>query len=153
MNSRALINIIDNLESSSITDALSANQGRVLNITKQDKIVDTGWKNITLSEGIVTYGPTTIPQYRKIGNVVYIRGAVKNILTANTIVGVLPEEARPTGANHNYLMPTTNNNGANFARIVITAAGQIKIESISSNLTASYGESRWFPINTSYIVD
>lgn len=153
MNSRTLINIIDSLDSTSTTDALSANMGRELDNTKQDKIVDTGWKNITLSEGIVTYGPTTIPQYRKIGNVVYIRGAVKNILTANTIVGVLPEEARPTGANHNYLMPTTNNNGANFARIVITAAGQIKIESISSNLTASYGESRWFPINTSYIVD
>lgn len=30
MNSKALINVIDNLESSSITDALSANQGRVL---------------------------------------------------------------------------------------------------------------------------
>lgn len=74
MNSRAIINVIDNLESTSITDALSANQGRVL----KEMIEDTSGVNVVnnltststtdalsayqgkvLNEKIVDVSPTT----------------------------------------------------------------------------------------------
>lgn len=95
MDSRAIIGIIDNLESTSVTDALSANMGRELNNTKQDKIVDSGWLDLPLSNGAVAYSTAQKPQYRKIGNVVYIRGVFKGVTSTPVVIGQLPVGYRP----------------------------------------------------------
>ena len=44
----------------------------------QSAITDTGWLNLPLADGIQPYGGA--PQYQKIGKLVAIRGAVKNVL-------------------------------------------------------------------------
>ena len=61
MDSRAIINIVDNLESTSVTDALSANQGRVLknlidNIPINEKNIMTAKLdgNVTTVSGVYT---------------------------------------------------------------------------------------------------
>lgn len=237
MDSRALINIIDNLDSTSITDALSANQGRVLKelidgindyVSKDgdtlnnkdlntliDKVyigygfgltntpygnagflinipnpnnaaytrqifshysnniiytrslnngvwndwapltsTDSGWIDITLSGNVQTYTNNNRPQYRKIGNVVYLRGSAKNITADNTTIGVLPAGYRPTDMSHNYLQPTSNENSStNFCRIKVGTDGAIIVEGISNGITATYNSSDWFPINTCFLID
>lgn len=63
--------IVDNLSSTSATVPLSAKQGKVLN----DKIIDSGWTNVSLENGWSNLGNRTT-QYRKIGNIVYVRGTI-----------------------------------------------------------------------------
>lgn len=75
MDSRAIINVVDNLTSTSITDALSANQGRVLKgmidnieIPTEDKNIITVSLNSTNTQangtGTIPFGHT----YTLIGN-------------------------------------------------------------------------------------
>ena len=235
MNSRAIINVIDSLESTSITDALSANQGRVLKSlideiepvgngdtlnnkdlnTLIDKVyvgygynltnapygsagflinipnpnnasyarqffshysnnivytrslnngvwnewspltsVDSGWLALPLSGDVQAYSTNVQPQYRKIGNVVYLRGAVKNVTSDNTTIGVLPTGYRPTNISHQYIQATSNENGSpNFSRIKVSTDGSIIVEGISTGITATYNNTDWFPINTSFIMN
>ena len=153
MDSRAIINVIDNLESTNATDALSANMGRELNNNKQDKIVDSDWITLTLSGDVIQYDAAIPPQYRRIGNKVYLRGAVKNITTSGTTIAILPEGYRPT-MTHNYLQLTSIQGGSpNFTRMKVTTAGVLMLESISTGITATYHEDRWYPIHTSYLID
>lgn len=235
MDSRAIIGIIDNLESTSTTDALSANQGRVLkNLideiepvdngntlnnmdlnTLTDKVYigygynltnapygsagflinipnpnnaayarqffshysnniiytrslnngvwnewspltseDSGWLALPLSGNVLAYSTNVQPQYRKIGNVVYLRGAVKNVTSDNTTIGVLPIGYRPTNISHQYIQATSNESGSpNFSRIKVSTDGSIIVEGISTGITATYNNTDWFPINTSFIMN
>ena len=115
---------------------------------------DTGWVTLSLLGNVQAYTTGSTPQYRKIGNVVYLRGSVKNVLVNNTNICQLPEGFRPVGTSHNYIQNTTYANGsANMSRINIGTDGIITIEGITTGLGASYGESKWFPLDTSFIVD
>lgn len=115
---------------------------------------DSGWLDITLSGNVQAYSSGTQPQYRKIGNVVYLRGAVKNITAANTTIGVLPTGYRPISMSHNYIQLTSaESDSPNFARLKVGTDGAIVMEAISTGITATYNSADWYPINTSYIVD
>lgn len=150
MNERAIVEVIDSLDSTSITDALSANQGRVLN----EKIKDTGWIDLPLSGEVTEYDVGSKPQYRKIGKVVYLRGAVKGITSPNTEIGVLPVGYRPSGLSHIYVQVTSvQNNSANFTRMIVGRDGKVIMQEISRGITATYDSTRWFPITTSFPID
>lgn len=115
---------------------------------KATAATDTGWLTLPLAQGISGYG-NSVPQYRKIGNIVFIRGAVQNVLERNTVIGTLPEGFRPT-VSHSYIQNTsmrTGNVGMN-ARLAIRSNGEILIETISDG--ASYGEDKWFPLHTDF---
>lgn len=117
---------------------------------KATAATDTGWLTLPLAQGISGYG-NSVPQYRKIGKVVFIRGAVQNVLERNTIVGVLPEGFRPT-ISHSYIQNTSmrsGNLGMN-ARLAIRSNGEILIETISDG--ASYGADKWFPLHTDFVI-
>lgn len=109
---------------------------------------DTGWQNLTLTSGIVSYADTQVPQYRKVGSTVFIRGAVKNVLALG-ILATLPAGYRPT-TTITFIQSTSLRTGGfpMFARYTINAAGEIKLEAISDG--ASFGDSKWFPISTCF---
>lgn len=107
---------------------------------------NTPWTNLTLQGGAKTYSTTTIPQYKKKGGVVYLKGAITGLTAANTIIGTLPANFRPRGTSHNYAMPTT---GTQFARWAVNTDGTIELEGV--NTTIAVGD--WFPINTCFDVD
>lgn len=111
---------------------------------------DTGWQNIPLTSGIVSYADTQIPQCRKIGSTVFIRGAVKNVL-ASGVLATLPAGFRPT-ATISFVQNTSLRTGdfAMFARYTVNAAGQIKLEAISDG--AEYSETKWFPVSTCFTI-
>lgn len=109
---------------------------------------DSGWVNLTLTSGAVSYGGTQTPQCRKVGNTVFVRGAVKNVLALG-VVATLPAGYRPT-ATITFIQNTSLREGGfpMFARYTINAAGEIKLEAISDG--ASFDESKWFPIHTCF---
>lgn len=109
---------------------------------------DTGWQSIPLTSGIVSYADTQVPQYRKTGSTVFIRGAVKNVLALG-VLATLPTGCRPP-ATISFIQNTSLRDGdfPMFARFTINAAGEIKLEAISDG--ASFGESKWFPISTCF---
>lgn len=113
---------------------------------------DTGWITLPLAAGIMAYNEANIPQYRKIGNLVVIRGTVKGITARNTVIGNLPAGFRPNKANP-YVQNTSlgANNYATQTRLTVTTTGDVKLEAISDN--AIFGADKWFPIATMYLVN
>ena len=113
---------------------------------------DTGWITLPLASGITAYNEANTPQYRKIGNLVVIRGTVKGVIARNTVIGTLPEGFRPNKANP-YVQNTSlaTGNYATQTRLTVTTTGDVKLEAISDN--AVFGADKWFPIATMYLVD
>ncbi|MGG0889950.1 hypothetical protein [Cytobacillus horneckiae] len=118
------------------------------------EIYSTGgsWANLPLQNGVKTYGPTQMPQYKKVGDMVYLRGAVKNLRDINIIIGTLPVEFRPKDQLHSFMQNTSQTaTSARFARWTVSTLGEIKLENItdSNNLNSDM----WFPIATSFLVN
>lgn len=113
---------------------------------------DTGWITLPLASGIQAYNEANTPQYRKIGNLVVIRGTIKGVIARNTVIGTLPEGFRPIKANP-YVQNTSLGAGnyATQTRLTVTTTGDVKLEAISDN--AVFGADKWFPIATMYLVN
>lgn len=113
---------------------------------------DSGWVDLPLASNVEAYGEQSRPQYRKVGKIVYLRGAVKNITQGQTVAGTLPEGFRPS-----MTVPFVQNTSmltgsvATTARWKVAANGEITVESVSSG--ASFGAGKWFPINNSFLID
>lgn len=145
MEQRLIINVVDDLESTSPVDALSANMGRVLNEGKQDKIIDSGWQDLSLSNGAVAYSSDQKPQYRKIGSVVYLRGVFKGIANVPVAIATLPEGYRPS-MKAIYMQSGTGNR---VNRIEIGTNGVINYASA----TEAPLENSWHSLAFSFLVD
>lgn len=58
--------------------------------------LDTGWQNMTLLNSWAATNSDNVPQYRRIGKVVYLRGVVGNVFANNnTQFWEIPTELRP----------------------------------------------------------
>ena len=109
------------------------------------------WTLLTLQNGAQVYTTGSDPQFCKIGKVVYIQGAVKNI-TAPITIATLPAGFRPNRMTHAFSQTSSldANNVATVARYEITPDGQIKYEGKSGSAPVA---STWFPIHTSFVID
>ena len=113
-------------------------------------LTDTGWNALPLADGIQAYGGS-IPQYRKIGKIVSIRGAVKNVLAAGPLA-TLPEGCRPTYS-VSYVQNTSmrSTTCAMYARMLVGANGVIQVQAISDG--AAFAADKWFPIHCTFMID
>lgn len=114
-----------------------------------DMTADSGWKTLPLASGITPNSDSVIPQYRKIGEVVYIRGGVKGIVNDNTLVGTLPAGYRPTRVVHFLQNKTASGNVPMAARWKIESDGDIIMVFSESQSEASH----WYGLDTSFLVD
>lgn len=130
--------VVDNLNSTSTTDALSAKQGKILN----DKIADTGWVNLTLSNGWENLGGNYPPaQYRKIGKQVFLRGLIKNNSSNTTMLLNLDSSIKPLKTNYTIVTESDVVKSA-----YVEASGIVNI--------ASYTKGNWVNLgNISYFID
>lgn len=116
----------------------------------QNQTNDSGWKTLPLADNIETYGGS-VPQYRKIGKLVIVRGAVKNVL-ASGVIAILPAGYRPA-----YSVPYPQNtslrigNFAMFSRMIVGSDGRIRVEAITDG--AEFTADRWIPINCVFAID
>lgn len=122
---------------------------RVVNQVKND--YDTGWIDIPLANDITAYDERTIPQYRRYGSIVYIRGAVKGISARNQVIGTIPsDEYNPNDQSHQYIAPITTVDGTTrIGRYNISVTGIITIENTSDG---DYLNDRWHSLATSYMI-
>ena len=137
-SSGVVATVVDNLNSTSATDALSAKQGKILN----DKIADTGWVNLTLSNGWKNLGEQYPPaQYRKIGKQVFLRGLIQNNSSNTTMLLNLDSSIKPLKTNY----------------IIVTESDAVKSACVETSGTVnmpSYTKGNWVNLgNISYFID
>lgn len=58
---------------------------------------DTGWQTLTLNSGWSNPYGNDVAKYRKIDNVVYLRGLINGTSAAGNVIATLPEGYRPNG--------------------------------------------------------
>lgn len=116
---------------------------------KKINVVDSGWLTLPLASGITAYSDAQMPQYRKIGDVVYIRGAVKGITTNEKVVATLPEGYRPTRAKSYVQNMTASGTIANFTRMQVQADGDIEMQWNTYENNANY----WYCLDTEFLVN
>lgn len=116
----------------------------------ETKMKDSGWKNLSLATGVVAYSAAQVPQYRKIGNVVYLRGACKGFTANDTVIAVLPAGFRPPVL-HSFPQNTSKSNDVPmFARWSIKTNGEIVMQNTEINTPTV---ENWYPIATQFLVD
>lgn len=111
---------------------------------------NAGWTTIALQNGVQIYGAeATALQYKIFGNILYLRGTLKNIMAASTTVATLPAGARPITSSHSFTMPTSVTGGdyGRVARWTIGTDGRINME---GNTGQIYNSAFWYPIMTSF---
>lgn len=130
-------------------ESLKTRMEAVESILSGADLTDTGWNALPLADGIQPYGGT--PQYRRIGKVVSIRGAVKNVLAAGPLA-TLPEGCRPTYS-VSYVQNTSmrSTTCAMYARMLVGANGVIQVQAISDG--AAFAADKWFPIHCTFMID
>ncbi|WP_313429705.1 pyocin knob domain-containing protein [Siminovitchia terrae] len=122
--------------------ATEGHGGRVFGVTQ--------WYNLTLKNGAQAYDETLTPQYCKMGNVVHLRGAVKNITALPIVIATLPANYRPTGTVHPFVQNASRASGStNFSRWEVGTNGDIKLEFNTQNASSDH---YWHPIDTSYVI-
>ena len=154
----ALTLVVNNLQStvstlsgsvSSLTSVVNSHTTSISNL--QSAVNDTGWITLPLADGIEVYSTGVVPQYRKIGKVVAIRGAIKNVLASGT-VATLPSGYRPS-----YSVPFVQNTSmrtgdfAMFSRMIVGSDGNIKVEAITDG--AEYAANKWMPLHCVFMID
>lgn len=162
-SSGVIATVVDTLESSSTTDALSAKQGKSLNnkinnlaisIGSDPETVDNDWKQLEVSDNFELYNEDEPIKYRKIGNIVEVVGVLKPKkeleASSNTVVMcTLPIEYRPSiqrfyicqGSNNNKWLLTVYSNG----NLGISRYG------VSSNINIP--TTAWLPFNIIFMID
>lgn len=110
---------------------------------------DSGWKTLTLESGVSAYSNAQLPQYRKVGNTVYVRGAVKGVTQLSKVVAILPEGFRPTQVRSYVQNTTVQDSHPHFTRVQIQTDGSIEIKASTNDISAN----TWFPIETSFLND
>lgn len=97
-------------------------------------ITDTGWLDIVLQNGVVSYSSATTPKYRiiKIGtsSYVYVKGTVENFTASVTTIGGVPKEYADS-ASPVILNEVTSTGSVSFKGINISA--------YTGNLTVIFG--------------
>lgn len=143
--------VVDNLNSDSTTDALSAAQGKKLNV----RTADTGWQTLTLTSDFHTYedNSANTPQYRKTGKVVEIVGAIaptSNISAGtNKTIATLPEGYRPSKNRYFICQGTIRA----IWTLYVYSNGQVIFSRYGKSEYADASTDVWLPFNVTFLVD
>jgi hypothetical protein len=81
----------------------------------------TSWAALTFNTGWANFGGSNgNAQYKKVGDLVFLRGLITRSSGSETVIGTLPEGFRPPAA---YYYTTASDSG--YGRLHITSAGQV----------------------------
>ncbi|MGY2747198.1 hypothetical protein [Arthrobacter sp. UYCu723] len=111
---------------------------------------DTGWVDLALLGTAVTYGGDTIPRIRRIGNQIYMQGAIKGLTAADVDVATIPAEFLPQ---YNLQFVQIFGSTGQCATWQITAAGaapdgKLKIMGVTSGTIAA---TSWTPLAQNWL--
>lgn len=120
-----------------------------------DNTKDSGWQTATLTNNFELYSATANPvQYRKVGKIVYVEGAVK---PAGDVSGsgdtytifTLPSGYRP--ANNKYFL--CQGSTKNTWLCTVGSNGNVTFSRYGTNTYADPTTSTWLPFNFSFLTD
>lgn len=116
-------------------------------------VTDSGWQVLTLQSGVDAADTSfaVTPQYRKIGNHVFVKGHVKcSVPSGGTLIGVLPEAYRlPHGTHYDI----GECGGQRVSRIYADADGNLKCEWIQNIAGGAFTNETWIQIDMDYLTD
>ena len=116
------------------------------------KVTDSGWKTLPLASGISAYSNAQLPEYRKVGDIVFIRGAVKGVVRDKTIVATLPAGYRPSKVVSFTQNMSMTSGIANIARWQIQTDGDIEMQ-YDDYPWEEYDGSEWYALDVSFLVN
>ena len=178
-NGATRVEVVDALDSTDISKALSANQGKHLNDTAlqlnsgltsintyiealEKRLLkleyDSGWRLAPLASNFTDYDDANQLRYRRKGNVVTITGSVKCKKTVekgssmNEIIATLPKGFRP----NNLWIYHGQGSGVIISYVGMNSSGQLILQRYIITTTGSYVDlapTNWLPINFTYLTD
>ena len=108
-----------------------------------EAVYDSGWRNLELLNGWSAYEGQVVPQIRRIGKHVYLRGLLLGTTdTSSRYAAIIPEDCRPNIVNNLYFnMIVANNNDSTkrceMVQITVPDDGRILV-------FGSYKDGDWF---------
>ncbi len=129
--------------------------GNISTLATTDQVpTDTGWQTLTKASGISNGNQGGVPQYRKIGNHVFLRGMVSFTASSSQVtLATLPANIRPQ--NLVYKMVATG--GARIGRLVIdSTSGNLAVDwvyRLDATSAITSGTINWFDIEMDYFTD
>lgn len=110
--------------------------------------VQNVWQNIPLQSGFTTPGLASSGElmYRKIGDIVYIKGSVKGFTAINQAFATLPEGYRPDTRIDCY----GSYSGTKTANVII---GNNGVMTLVNNQEGTITSANWVTICTSFVVE
>ena len=94
-----------------------------------NKFSDSGWLPISPLNGTTELRALS---YRKIGNVVYLKGAFGNVTSSGNPIAILPSGFRPSGVLRSFVAPTSFN-AATTSSLQINTVGSIIVNVSGGN--------------------
>lgn len=120
-----------------------------------DSVEDTGWLPLTLEDGITAHDGSfaVTPQYRKIGNHVYIKGHIYTSVPSggSKLIATMPDGFRPPIGTHYDLGEC---GGQRVARIYSNSGGNLAVEWVANiGSSGQYTGVGWIQIDMDYLTD
>lgn len=117
---------------------------------------DSGWLQVTLTNQFQAYNEesTNIPKYRKVGNLVEIRGIVaptSNIPagTSPVIAFTLPSGFRPSGSQRYFIC---QGSGRNVWLLTVYPDGNVGVSRYGTTSIIDIPTTAWLPFNAVFMV-
>lgn len=107
---------------------------------------DTGWVNLRLLNEVERYASDTTPRVRRIGNQVYIEGAIKGATATNIDVAEIPQEFRPR-FNRQYTQ-IFGSGGQSSSWQVTVNSGTLKFLGVT---TGPVTATSWLPLSSNWL--
>ena len=151
-NMNEIKNVVNNnqAEVGDITTLNTTNKTSVVNAVNEvnTKLQDTGWITAELFEGFSSgLASAGTFMYRRIGNIVYLKGSAKGFGEApNNACAQLPEGFRPATRIDFY----ASESGNYIAKFQVASSGYV---SYLGGTRGSVSSTQWFNMCTSYITD
>ena len=122
----------------------------------EEKIADTGWKDLKFSSNFENYNGTASnnPKYRKIGNIVMLQGVATPVEktpgdSSQQELFTIPEEIKPSREFYQLCQGT----GSNKWLLTVTKNGRVSFSRYGTTDWASAEPGNWLPFNITYFVD
>ena len=136
--------IVEKGTSYSYVTIISSNSSKRYKITNSsyEDLDDSGWKNATLTSNFNAYSniSSNTPQYRKVGNIVEIRGVVS--------IFTLPTGYRPSNA----IFEICQGSGKNVWLLTINSNGTVQFSRYGTNANATARTSAWLCFNKTFTI-
>lgn len=120
----------------------------------EEKLADTGWKDLKFSSNFENFRGTGNPKYRRIGNIVMLQGVATPVNktpgdSSELELFTIPEEIRPSKEFYQLCQGT----GVNKWLLTISKNGVVTFSRYGTTDWVSANPENWLPFNIVYFID